>query len=266
MRIILGLALLLTLISYINAGFVDPDVDPVPTVPKTVPEPAPEPAPEPDPDPDNGSPSEGSPPAYNPLPQVPSENPGEDEPDNDIGEILSDILDAITSIISEVVGGTTTVTSAASLPTAAHPCLSAHDVFNSCASQTSGFSTASANIQASCLCYQNHNTSSWVPGLFDGFLGSCNNYVRAQTQLSTLPALATATAFCTSAGNVKVSTTAAASSPPAVPTAASTTAPQVLPPSKGAATALSPMMFSGSKYMVWWAVIALAEVAWMVYS
>ncbi len=261
---ILGLALSLTLMRITNAGFVDPDVDPVPTVPKTEPEPAPEPAPEPDPNPNTDSPPDGSSPPFDSPPLLNPGGTGEDEPESDIGETLSDILDAITSIISDVIGGTTTVTSAVSLPTAAHPCLSAQDVYKSCASLTSGFDTAAATIQASCLCYQ--HTSSWVPGLFDDFLGSCNNYVQAQTQLVTLPDLATVTAFCTSAGNVKVSATAAVSSPPAVPTAASTTAPQELPPSTGAATALSPVMFSGSRYMVWTVVFALVGLAWTSYS
>ena len=267
MRIILGLALSLTLIALTNAGFVDPDVDPVPTVPKTVPEPAPkpapEPAPEPDPNPDPDSPSGGSSPAYGPpFPQDPG-GTGEDEPETDIGETLSDILDAITSIISDVVGGTTTITSAASLPTAAHYCLSAQNVYHSCASQTSGFNTAAVTIQASCLCYQNQNTSSWGPGLFDGFLGACNNYVQGQTQLASLTGLDTAAAFCTTAGNVRVSATPTASS---TPTAASTTAPQEQSPSTGAATALLPGMFSGSRYMVWWVVLALVGVAFTVYS
>ena len=267
MRIILGLALSLTLIALTNAGFVDPDVDPVPAVPKTDPEPAPkpapEPAPEPDPNPDPDSPSGGSSPAYGPpFPQDPG-GTGEDEPETDIGETLSDILDAITSIISEVVGGTTTITSAASLPTAAHYCLSAQNVYHSCASQTSGFNTAAVTIQASCLCYQNQNTSSWVPGLFDGFLGACNNYVQGQTQLASLTGLDTAAAFCTTAGNVRVSATPTASS---TPTAASTTAPQEQSPSTGAATVLLPEMFSGSWYMVWWLVVALVGFPWTGYS
>ena len=264
MRVLLGLALSLTLIVLTNAGFVDPDVDVVPTEPKVDPEPAPEPAPEPDPNPDNDSPTDGSYPTYD----SPLQNPGgtgENESESDIGETLSDILDAITSIISDVIGGTTTVTSAASLPTAAHPCLSAQDIYNSCASQISGFNTTAATIQASCLCYQNQNqstSSSWVPGLFDGFLVSCNNYVQEQTQLVTLPALETLTAFCTTAGNVRVSTTAAVSNTLAVPTAAATTASHELPPSKGVATALSPVMFGGSRYMLWTVVLALLGLPW----
>lgn len=266
MRIILGLALSWTLIVLTNAGFVDPDIDVVPTVPKIDPEPAPEPAPEPDPNPDNDSPSDGIPPTDDSPPLA---NPGqtrEDEPESDIGETLSDILDAITSIISDVVGGTTTITSTASLPTAAHPCLSAQNVYNSCASQSSGFDFEAATIQASCLCYQNQSASSWVPGLFDNFLVSCNNYVQEQTQLVTRPVLETLTAFCTNAGDVRVSTTAAVSSTPAVPTAAATTASRELPPSTGAATALSPVMVDGSRCMLWTVVLALVGLAWTGYS
>ena len=65
---------------------------------------------------------------------------------------------------------------------------------------------------------------------------------------------------------MRVSTTAAVSSTPAVPTAAATTAPQELPPSKGAATALSPVMVSGSRYMLWMVVLALVGFAGMGYS
>ena len=266
MRIILALALPLTLIVLINAVFFDPEEGIVPIVPKV----GPEPAPESHPFPHNGSPTDGIPYKYDSPPFPSPGGIGEDEPESDIGETLSNILDAVTSIISDVIGGTTTVTSAASLPTAAHPCLSAQNIYNSCASETSGFNKSAATIQASCLCYQNQNqnqsTFSWAPGLFDGFLASCNHYVQEQTQLVTLPVLKTLTAFCTTAGNVRVSTTAAVSSTPAVPTVAATTAPQELPPSKGGATVLSPVMISESRFIGWWVVIALMGLAWTGYS
>ena len=81
-----------------------------------------------------------------------------------------------------------------------------------------------------------------------------------------MPVLETLTAFCTTAGNVRVSTTAAVSSTPAVPTVAATTAPQELPPSMGGATVLSPVIFSESRFVGWWVVIALVGVAWTGYG
>ena len=65
---------------------------------------------------------------------------------------------------------------------------------------------------------------------------------------------------------MRVSTTAAVSSTPAVPTVAATTAPQELPPSMGAATVLSPAMFSESRFIGWCVVIALVGLAWTGHS
>ena len=267
MWIIPGLALSLTLIVLTNAGFVDPDVvvpktDPDPVVPETPPKEYPP-----------------SPPIDEPPPaQAPGEQPGENESESDIGEALSDILDAITSIISLAGGTSTVVPSAISLPTAAHPCLSAQNLFNSCASRASssyaaapstqvcfaplpcveepsGPDTATANIQSSCLCPQATSTSA--PGIFDGYLGSCNNYVQNQTQLATQSGLTVATAFCSSAP-----TTAAVSITSTLPTVTPTTATQAF---SSAATVLSPMMSSRSWYIAWWTVILLVGSGWAAY-
>ena len=267
MRIIPGLTLSLTLIVFANAGFLDLEV-----VPKTDPDPV-----VPDLPPKEYPPSH---PINDPLAQAPNEQPGENESERDIGETLSNILDAITSVIS-LAAGTSTITSTISLPTAAHPCLSAQNLFNSCASlasssyarapstqvciapltcvhEPSGPATATAKIQSSCLCHQ--PTSTLVPGLlFDEYLGSCNNYIQNQMQLATRSGLKIATAFCTSAP-----TEAAVLSTPAAPLAASTTPPQT--PFTGAATALSPVMFGGSWYAVWWTVIVLVGSGWAGYS
>ena len=70
-------------------------------------------------------------------------------------------------------------------------------------------------MQSSCLCPQ--GTSAKATGLFDGYLGSCKDYVQAQTQLVTRSGLATATAFCTSA-DVSATAAAAVSSTPALAT------------------------------------------------
>ena len=260
MRIISGLALSLTLIAFTNAGFVDPDV----VVPKTDPDPVvPDPPPKVPPSPPIGDPPPG---------QVPGEQPGEDEPESDIGEALSDILDAITSIIS-LADGTSTITSTISLPTAAHPCLSAQNLFNSCASRASssyalalstqvcngplpcvqgpsGPDTATAKIQSSCLCHP--ATSTAAPGIFDGYLRSCNNYVKNQTQLATRSGLTVATAFCSRAPTTST-----------LPTVTPTTATQAF---SGAATVLSPMMSSRSWNIAWWTVIMLMGSGWASYS
>ena len=268
MRIIPGLALSLTLIVLTNAGFVDLEV----VVPKTDPDPV---VPELPPKEYPPSPHINDPPPA----QAPGEQPGENESESDIGEALSDILDAITSIIS-LAGGTSTVTLAISLPTAAHPCLSAQNLFNSCASRASssyaaapstqvcnaplpcveepsGPDTATANIQSRCLCSQATSTS--VPGIFDGYLGSCNNYVQNQTQLATRSGLTIAPAFCSSAP-----TTAAVSITSTLPTVTPTTAPQAI---SSAATVLSPMIMSSRGwYIVWWTVIVLVGSGWAAYS
>lgn len=277
MRIILGLAVSLTLILSTNAALFFPDV-----ALEIEPKPA-EVPPDPPPKPPNDLPSE--PPYYHSPPGSPdgSETGGEeDKPESDIAETLSDILDAITSIISLAGDGSTstTITSTISLPTAAHPCLSAQKLFNSCSSQASssyavagpsrrvcieagdpcvtapsGPHTAVASMQSSCLC------PSAPGGLFDGYLGSCRDYVQAQTQLATRSGLAIAAAFCMGA-----TTTAAVASTAALTTGSENTAPLAVSTSTGAAAVLTPMIMSrGSWYPVWWGVIVLVGFGWAGY-
>ena len=220
-------------------------------------------------------------------PHPPNPDPGETKeegPEGDIANALSKILKALTSLIS-LESHSTTRPSSVPLPTAAQPCISARNRFYSCASRASssyataprnqpcitivpglpcaqgpsGPDTATAMIQSNCLCYhsQDQETSSYAPGLFDGYLSSCNDYVQAQTKLAARSSLAIATAFCTSAGNANVSPTPAAS----------TTASQTTPsPTKSAATVLSPVMSSGSWHMVWWTVIVLVRSGWAAFG
>ena len=93
-----------------------PDVAPEPVVPDTPSDPASDPSPESGSKPEGTSPNEPDP--IGPPATVPGEYPGEDPESeaSDIGEHLSDILDAITSLASLAVVGTTaaatTITSA----------------------------------------------------------------------------------------------------------------------------------------------------------
>ena len=275
MRIILGLALSLTLVIFTNAGY-RPDDDS-------------------DTDPDIGSGSGKVVPGSGGLPPQP-EHAGEDEPESDLANALSYIFDAISSIIS-LVEDTATASTAIPYPTAAHPCMSAWDLFATCGAQATSLAAAadSCNVpqdeiveceenqpagssttpisiyQSSCLCTQSQTqgTSTWGPGVFEGYLVSCNDYVQAQTQLAAQDDLAITTAFCTSASNVNVSPTPAAGSITPTVTPVTSTKPSQTPSSSfttSAATALSPMMSSGSWYMVWWTVIVLLGSGWAAYS
>ena len=208
MRIILGLAVSLTLILSTNAALfpleVGPEIEP------KLPEAPPKPINDPPSEPENYHSPPGSPGG--------SETAGkEDKQESDIAETrLSVILDAMTSIMSLASdGGTsTTITSTIALPTAAYPCPSAQKLLNSCSSQASssyavagpstvrciaagdpcvtapsGPKTAVASMQSSCVCPP-------ATGLFDDYLGTCNAHDQAQTQLATQSSLATA-AFIT---------------------------------------------------------------------
>ena len=259
MRVTFGLSLLLVHLVLGIGPLEIPHVNPEPPVPEPI-----------NPAPKGDSPPEGSTPEipglYNPGAQIPGSHPAEGQPERDIGGTLTDILNAITSIVSEVVGGSTTVTSTAPLPTAAFPCLSAQSIFSSCASHFPNFNASGPTQQANCLCYPSQDSSSWNPGRFDGFLSSCNSYVQAQTQLSTLSGLVSATGYCTSVGNVRATgTAAAAASTPAASTATpTTTTTQVLPPTTGAASALSPLGLRENHDRVWWLVFGLAGVALII--
>lgn len=216
-----------------------PDVAPEPVVPDTPNDPASDSKPE------GTSPNEPNP--IGPPATVPGEYPGEDPESeaSDIGEHLLDILDAITSLASLAVVGTTaaatTITSAPSIPTAAYPCSSAEVIYNSCSSQFPDFNVSPQSAQARCLCYagQSNNATVWAPSIFDGYVSSCNNYVQAQTQLSTLQGVGGDLGLCSSAGQVIATTGTVASAStrtgsPSIPAAAS--APSVQPPTKAMAS------------------------------
>ena len=223
-------------------------------------------------------------PASNPAPAPPEEA----GPESDIYDVLTDILNAIGSIISLEAAASTVISPAGALPTtepieptAALPCLYVYDLFDACASpdfysdiaaattqacddgtcvaQTSSSDAAAATLQSSCLCYdiQDDGTSSYAPDEFNGYLGSCNHYVQAQTEL-VASHVAITTVFCTSATTTSMSIT------PTITPANSTTTSQPSSSSSSAstsaATVLSPMiLFSGRWYLVWWAVIVLVR-------
>ena len=222
-----------------------PDVAPEPVVPDTPSVPASGPSPESGSKPEGTSPNEPNP--IGPPATVPGEYPGEDPESeaSDIGEHLSDILDAITSLASLAVVGTTaaatTITSAPSIPTAAYPCSSAEVIYNSCSSQHPDFNVSPQSAQARCLCYagQSNYATAWAPSIFDGYISSCNSYVQAQTQLSTLQGVGGDLGLCSSAGQFIATTGAVASAStrtgsPSIPAAAS--APTVQPPTMAMAS------------------------------
>ena len=253
MRYSLFLSLILSSALLVHAAFPipkapdAPDVAPEPVVPETPSDPASDPTPESGPKPEGTSPNEPNP--IGPPATVPGEHPGVDPESeaSDVGEHLSDILDAIISLVSLAVGGTTaagtTITSAPSIPTAAYPCSSAEVIYNSCSSQFPGFDVSPQSAQARCLCYvgQGNYATAWAPSIFDGYVSSCNNYVQAQTQLSTLQGVGGDLGLCSSAGQViaALSTTGAVASAstrtgsPSIP--AATSAPSVQPPTMGMA-------------------------------
>lgn len=203
---------------------IDPivvDPDPVPPAVKPVtPDSAGSGTDEPDTPGDTGS----SRPLFDPA-LDPSPDPGEGEEENDIGEKIQSLLDAITSIVS-IVQGSSTITSTVSLPSAAYPCLYAESLYNYCSSNDTGFATVPASVQASCLCYQaSGNATSWVPGVFDGYLSGCEGFVQAETVYQTA-SIESAVALCTSLGDVRASAREASASATALsPTAAITQRP-----------------------------------------
>lgn len=194
---------------------VDPDVDPVPVEPL---EPVSEPAPDEPDQPTSGCKTgedcsgsgETAPLPYG-DPAATNPDPTEDEP-IEVAEHISDILDLVTTIIS-LAQGSSTITTRASLPTAAVPCTSAQKVYAACSSASSGFGAYAMSVQASCLCYvQVQSDVSYNPGAFDGYISSCNNFVLGQTSISTeATGLAPALGLCSSAGPVRAAASASAS-------------------------------------------------------
>ena len=160
-----------------------------------------------------------------------SDNDGEEENAHAASEIIehiNDIIDDISSLLSLAIStsdsSTFTLTrpTASPLPTAASQCLSAQSIYSACGrSDNSGgqnFTTLSVSQQASCLCYQRFGGSSsgdnkatttvtWVPGLFDGYVSSCNGFIATQSivALTTSTSASTTTGICASVGDVRAS-------------------------------------------------------------
>ena len=149
----------------------------------------------------------------------------------DIMENIKDVLEGITSIVLSTSDSTTfTITSKPPFPTAAHPCLSAQSIYSGCGSiYGTNFTNQIVSQQASCLCYQAFSgrdnatkTTTWVPGLFDGYVSQCDVFLTAQTIVSVSASVtgagasAGATGICASVGDVRagesVSQSASASS------------------------------------------------------
>lgn len=154
-----------------------------------------------------------------------------EEEDVDYSEILkhvSELLDAITSIISDLDSGSSTTVSAP-LPTAALPCYSVSSIYNECGLHNSVFPNVIFPIQASCLCYHtkgNDTTATWAPSVYDGYMSSCNDYAQTQNQASITSIGNSSSAFnlCSSAGDVRAT--------PALAAASSTTTTSATPAAK----------------------------------
>lgn len=190
------------------------------------------------------------------IPAAPVAAPAEgneaifEEEDNDYSEVLdavSDLLDAITSIISDLGDGSSTTVSAP-LPTAALPCYSVSSIYNECGLHNSEFPYVVFPIQASCLCYVtkgNDTTATWAPSSYDGYLSDCNNYAQTQTQASITNIGNSSSAFnlCASAGDVRATPALAAASSTITSTAtpASSTAAPSIPIATGTSSSASRM-------------------------
>lgn len=159
-------------------------------------------------------------------------------------EKINDVLDGIQSINSLATStsdsATLAITSKAPLPTAAHPCLSAQSIYSSCQGrrdQSPSFTDRPVSQQASCLCYRQIGsnsggssgsaTATWVPGLFDGYVSSCDAFVASQTVVSVSAnvtgagASVGATGICASVGDVRAGAVVSASSTTTTTTATS---------------------------------------------
>lgn len=181
--------------------------------------------------------SSGGTPAAPVTPPAEGDETEIEEEDNDYNEVLehvSELLDAITSIISDLDSGSSTTISAP-LPTAALPCYSVSSIYNKCALDTSVFPNLIFPVQASCLCYAtnaNDTTATWAPSSYDGYMSSCNDFAQTQT-LASITAVGNSTSvfnLCSSAGDVRAtpalaepSSTTTASATPASSTAALST-------------------------------------------
>ena len=134
-----------------------------------------------------------------------------EEEDNHYSEILdavSSLLDAITSIVSDLDDGSSTTISAP-LPSAALPCYSVSSIYNNCGLHNSVFPNVIFPVQASCLCYRTSASATaaatWVPQSYDGLISRCNDYAQTQTLASVTKVGNNSADFnlCQSAGDVR---------------------------------------------------------------
>lgn len=163
---------------------------------------------------------------------------------NEIIEHVSELIDAITSIISDLDDGSSTTISAP-LPTAALPCYSVSSIYNKCALSTSVFPNVIFPVQASCLCYAtqaNDTTATWEPSSYDGYMSSCNDFAQTQTLASITAIGNSSSAFnlCSSAGDVRATPALALPSSTAAPSAtAAASASSTVAPATPTATGTS---------------------------
>lgn len=140
---------------------------------------------------------------------IPNQSPAPENPIEDIGQQVQAFLDAITSVTTDVVSGSSTITSVATLPTAAYPCVTIRSLYASCSAATSNFGAEAQSVQASCLCYGQDvrtETSTWAPASFDSLISSCDRFVKAQTQFFGVASnIEGAIGLCTIAENVRAS-------------------------------------------------------------
>ena len=198
---------------------------------------------------------------------APNDSGGTDDDPHEAAEIIEhigDVLDAITSIVlfpSSDSSSTYTITSKPPLPTAAHPCLSAQSIYSACGSiYGANFTSQPVSQQASCFCYQafsgggDNRTTTWVPGLFDGYVSLCDAYIATQTVVSVVSvsasvtvtgagASAGATGICASVGDVRagesVSMSASASSTSSTKPGSSAPTTKTTPSSTSSSTTAS---------------------------
>ncbi|KAL8741368.1 MAG: hypothetical protein Q9190_006014 [Brigantiaea leucoxantha] len=123
-----------------------------------------------------------------------------------------------------------TITSAASLASAsdfpgALACSSFESVLDRCAGATPGFGEIDGfSSSASCLCY---SSSTYRPRIFDGYFGSCLEYISASdpdtyTSITDEAGESFTTAPCASVGNIKAAPTGVVGGPAPTATPTST--------------------------------------------
>lgn len=89
-------------------------------------------------------------------------------------------------------------------------CSKAFSTIDSCAAETTGFTTLDDGDQASCLCY---SSSTWLPNVFDAYQSACVQWA-ATADKTALSAFEAAAGLCTRVGNVASATVAVTTAPP----------------------------------------------------